>query len=137
MTKLLLNILAVVLLLINGLGAVYGGANLVAFPDGSSIGLSLSLLQHSPFENYFVPGIVLLLANGVLSMIAVLAILMGARISALLVVLQGVLLTGWILVQMLLIQTVYFLHVVMGTIGVLLMVIGWLRLVYERREALK
>lgn len=137
MTKLLLNILAVVLLLINGLGAIYGGTNLVAFPDGSSIGLSLSLLQHSPFENYFVPGIVLLLANGVLSMIAVLAILMGARISALLVVLQGVLLTGWILVQMLLIQTVYFLHVVMGTIGVLLMVIGWLRLVYERREALK
>lgn len=137
MTKLLLNILAVVLLLINGLGAIYGGTNLVAFPDGSSIGLSLSLLEHSPFENYFVPGIVLLLANGVLSMIAVLAILMGARISALLVVLQGVLLTGWILVQMLLIQTVYFLHVVMGTIGVLLMVIGWLRLVYERREALK
>ena len=137
MTKLLLNILAVFLLLINGLGAIYGGTNLVAFPDGSSIGLSLSLLQHSPFENYFVPGIDLLLANGVLSMIAVLAILMGARISALLVVLQGVLLTGWILVQMLLIQTVYFLHVVMGTIGVLLMVIGWLRLVYERREALK
>ena len=137
MTKLLLNILAVVLLLINGLGAIYGGTNLVAFPDGSSIGLSLSWLEHSPFENYLVPGIVLLLANGVLSMIAVLAIMIGARISALLVILQGILLTGWILVQMLLIQTVYFLHVVMGTIGVLLMVIGWLRLVHERREALK
>ena len=137
MTKLLLNILAVFLLLINGLGAIYGGTNLVAFPDGSSIGLSLSWLEHSPFENYLVPGIVLLLANGVLSMIAVLAIMIGARISALLVILQGILLTGWILVQMLLIQTVYFLHVVMGTIGVLLMVIGWLRLVHERREALK
>ena len=137
MTKLLLDILAVFLLLINGIGAIYGGANLVAFPDGSSIGLSLSWLEHSPFENYFVPGIVLLLANGLLSMIAVAAILIGALISALLVVLQGILLTGWILVQMLLIQTVYFLHVVMGTIGVLLMVIGWLRLSLERRQALK
>ena len=78
-----------------------------------------------------------MLANGLLSMIAVAAILIGALISALLVVLQGILLTGWILVQMLLIQTVYFLHVVMGTIGVLLMVIGWLHLSPERRQALK
>ena len=30
-------------------------------PDGSSIGLPLSVLQHSPFHDFFAPGLLLLL----------------------------------------------------------------------------
>ncbi len=126
MIKWLLNILAIILLLLNGLGAIYGGVNLIAYPDGSSLQLSLSWLKYSPFSNYLVPGIILLVSNGLLSLAVIAGILMRAKISSLLVLLQGVVLTGWIIVQMLLIHTIYFLHVVMGTIGILLMVTGWL-----------
>lgn len=126
MIKWLLNILAIILLLLNGLGAIYGGVNLIAYPDGSSLQLSLSWLKYSPFSNYLVPGIILLVSNGLLSLAVIAGILMRAKISSLLVLLQGVVLTGWIIVQMLLIHTIYFLHAVMGTIGILLMVTGWL-----------
>jgi hypothetical protein len=60
-----LKIASVVLLLFNGIGAVYGGLHLLLHPDGSSIGLSTDWLKHSPFDSFFIPGLVLFLVNGV------------------------------------------------------------------------
>ena len=46
-----------------GIGAVAGGFGLVSAPDGSALGLPLELLEHSPFRDYFIPGLVLLVVN--------------------------------------------------------------------------
>ena len=53
-----------ILQLFIGLGAVAGGLGLVLEPDGSNLGMPLSMLEHSPFSDFLIPGLVLLLVNG-------------------------------------------------------------------------
>jgi len=50
----------IALQLLLGLGAVYGGSLLAFDPSGNMIGMPISLLQHSPFHNFLIPGIILL-----------------------------------------------------------------------------
>jgi len=42
-------------LAILGLGAVFGGGVLIISPSGQLFGMPLSLLDHSPFNNFLVP----------------------------------------------------------------------------------
>lgn len=116
-----------VLLLFNGIGALYGGWNLMLHPDGSSIQLSQDWLQHTPFNDYFIPGIILFVANGLFSFFALASILFNFSNPPFIVMAQGCILLGWIVIQILMIQTVYFLHIIMGGTGLLLILFGWLQ----------
>ncbi len=122
--KLILKIAASVLLLFNGIGAIYGGLSFMIHPDGSGLQMSLDFLKHTPFHNYFVPGIILFTANGLFSVFVLLSLLLKWRNSAWLVMFQGSILTGWIVIQVILIQTVVSFHYIMGSIGIVLLVIG-------------
>ncbi|MGB4969379.1 MAG: hypothetical protein WBO31_07600 [Saprospiraceae bacterium] len=121
-----LKIFAALLLLFNGTGAIYGGWNLMLHPDGSSIQLSMEWLKYSNFEDYFIPGLVLFIANGVFSLLAFMVLVLNLKNFHWLIILQGVILCGWIFIQILLIQTVYFLHYIMGGVGIFLIGIGYL-----------
>jgi hypothetical protein len=121
-------ILAIALLLFNGLGALYGGGNLIMYPDGSGFRMPLSLLAHTPFHDFLIPGIILFVANGMSSIAVCAALLLNARYSWLLVMAQGVVLVGWIVIQVILIQGVGFLHFLFGFVGLALIVVAWLRL---------
>ncbi|MBK9727796.1 MAG: hypothetical protein IPO86_06715 [Saprospiraceae bacterium] len=121
-----LKIFAALLLLFNGLGAIYGGWNLMLHPDGSSIQLSMEWLKYSNFENYFIPGLVLFIANGVFSLLAFMVLVLNLKNFHWLIILQGVILCGWIFIQILLIQNVYFLHYIMVGVGIFLIGIGYL-----------
>ena len=48
-----------------GLGAVAGGLGLVLDASGGNLGLPLAWLEESPFSDYLLPGLFLLLVNGV------------------------------------------------------------------------
>ena len=48
-----------------GLTAIAGGFGLVSDPSGTKMDIPLEWLSNSPFVNYFVPGLVLLIVNGV------------------------------------------------------------------------
>ena len=124
--KIGLNIIASALLLFNGIGAIYGGLNLIIHPDGHSIQLSSEWLKHTPFQDYLIPGIVLLIANGLFSILAFIFLLFNHRKYPWLVTAQGIILAGWIVIQMLMIQTVYFLHIILGSVGLALIIIGGL-----------
>jgi hypothetical protein len=43
-----------ILLIFNGLSALYGGWSLMTDASGKAMGLSVDLLAHSPFNNYFI-----------------------------------------------------------------------------------
>lgn len=59
------NIL-IALLLFLGLGAIGGGAFLIISPSGKLIGgLPLSILEHSPFTDFLIPGVILFLILGI------------------------------------------------------------------------
>jgi hypothetical protein len=67
--------LTIFLLLLNGIGAIYGGLNLIIYPDGSSFHMPLYILEDSPFHSFLIPGVILFVANGLSSIFVLSAIL--------------------------------------------------------------
>jgi hypothetical protein len=132
--KTALKILTGLLLLLNSAGAFFGGWNLVRYPDGSSLQLSTEWLQHSPFSDYFIPGLVLLAVNGLFGLFVLLMLVVGNRRYPAYVIIQGVLLGGWILVQVIMVRTVVGLHFLFGGIAMLLLLLGWILLDMARKN---
>lgn len=116
--KLLLKIISVLLLLFNGIGAVYGSWHLITDPTGESIKMPLSLLQYSTFKNFFIPGIVLFVANGLISFVAV--GFLNKKSYPVAVAVQGCILFGWICVQVIMLRSIWALHIVCGLVGLCL-----------------
>lgn len=122
--KQILQILSAILLLFNGTGALYGGWHLIRYPDGSSLMLPLSLLSQTPFTSFLIPGLVLFAINGVLSLAVLVFLLLKHKLAPGLIQIQGLILILWIVSQIAMIQTLYFLHGIMALVGILLMVTG-------------
>ena len=119
-----LSTIASILLLFNGFGALYGGWNLISNPNGSSLGMSVSILASSPFYDYLIPGIVLFVSNGLVSIGAFIGIMFKPRKLAWLVWAQGVILLIWLFVQILLIETLHPLQFILGAVGAALIILG-------------
>jgi len=124
--KTTLKIFIAFLLLINGLGAFYGGYNLILYPDGSSLQLPLEWLKSSPFSDYLIPGILLLVFNGIFSLFVIIWLIIGKRHSALLVVVQGVILTCWIVIQMIMLRSAVGIQIFFLVIGLTFLITGCL-----------
>lgn len=120
----MLRAISILLLLFNGIGAIYGGWLFMIDPSGVKIGMSLSYLQHSPFTNYFIPGIILFIANGLLSFLIAMFVLFKWKYYTRLITLQGIVLIIWLIVQIMMIDLVYFLHFIMGVVGIMLTALG-------------
>lgn len=59
-----------------GLSAIGGGGALIISPSGKLLGgLPLSILQHSPFDNFLIPGIILFIVLGVFPSLLIFALL--------------------------------------------------------------
>lgn len=63
-----------VLLVIQAIGAIGGGAVLVISPDGEIMRQPLSQLDGSPFDSYLIPGLVLLVVLGIAPLVAAVGI---------------------------------------------------------------
>jgi hypothetical protein len=64
------------LLLFLGLSAMGGGYFLIISPSGKLLGgLPLSILEHSPFPNFLIPGIILFLILGCFPCLTCLALI--------------------------------------------------------------
>lgn len=92
--------LAFFLLLLSSAGIFYAGYNTFNHPDGSSIGLTLELLKHTPFNNFLIPGILLVLTTGLPSVVTAVLTLMQVKYYQKCIMASGLMLTMWMLVQM-------------------------------------
>lgn len=119
-----LKYIALLLLTLNAIGALVGGIPMIAYPDGSASGISTSYLEHSPFANYLIPGLVLVTFNGLLSLMVFLSLILNVRHHSWFVMGQGIILLGWIVIQMIMLREVNFLQVAFGTIGLALIILG-------------
>jgi hypothetical protein len=123
--KTVVKIAALLLLVVNGTGALYGGLHMIADPSGAGLQMPLSFLEHSPFQSYLIPGIILFIVNGILSFAAIAALILKARNYAWFIIIQGVILTGWITVQVILLRLFYApMHATFLAIGVCLIGCG-------------
>lgn len=120
------SLLAKVLLSINGVGALIGGAALVLDPTGALLHLPIQHLEYSPFDSYLIPGIVLFLANGLLSLLVLVAVVREWGSAGVMVLGQGVVLSLWIIAQIHFLRMFYVpMHAPFMLIGLLLALSGY------------
>lgn len=101
----------IALCLFAGASALFGGAALVARPDGSLLGLPVWLLEHSPFESFRVPGVLLFLFVGLGNVWAAWLHLRRYDLAAVASFASGATLVGWIIVQMIMLRSFHPLQV--------------------------
>ena len=109
--------LAITLTLFTGLNALIAGFLFIIDPSGDKLGLTLAYLQSSPFTSYLIPGLTLFTVIGIGNLITTIYLLRKKPIASRLLKWNGLLLTGWILIQMIMVRDINFLHIIMGSIG--------------------
>jgi hypothetical protein len=122
------------------LGAFYGGIVLIISPDGSIFGMPLELLNNSPFKNYLVPGIILLVTFGIFPVFVIYGLLKKPdhrffnRLNLLydyhfawtFAVYLGIAQIIWINIQTLIINAVDIIHTIYSGLGILIVSIALL-----------
>jgi len=119
-----LRITAIMLLLIIGINALAAGYGFMADPSGAGLGITTDYLRHSPFSNFFIPGIVLFAMIGMLSFLAAIIVILRERHYQDLIFLQGMILVAWIIIQMILVRDINLLHIACLVIGYALTRLG-------------
>lgn len=114
-----------ILICLVGLTATVSGLLMISKPNGEIMGLSISLLEQTPFKNFLIPGIILAFFVGGINLIAVFYNMQRNVNRYNWAIAGGVVITGWIIVQMILIQTVYWLHFLYLGIGVLIILLAF------------
>ncbi|MFM8914376.1 MAG: hypothetical protein ACKOE6_15880 [Flammeovirgaceae bacterium] len=118
------RVTAIALLVITGVSALGGGAMLVLDPTGALLGFGPLDLAGTFFPDFRVPGLILLLLIGVFNLLVAGLAVNKANSYPTLILLQGGILTGWILAQVYLLPVTHFLQLVFGSIGLMLMLLG-------------
>lgn len=107
------------------IGAVPAAIGFIVKPDGSSLGMSVSLLKESPFEDFLIPGIVLLFLIGFGSIFGSFLSFKQHRFSGKLTIILGFVLIIWISAQVYWIGSVSWLQPVFFVIGVIEIFLGY------------
>jgi len=118
------SIMAVALLMFVAFGALYAGYSFITNRSGVGLGMNTAYLGHSPFSDYFVPGIILFVVNGLFNIIAAIAVIRKIKNYACYIIIQGMLLCGWIIVQVIMVRDIALQHLLFFSIGVILTSIG-------------
>ncbi|MFO0591524.1 MAG: CoA-binding protein [Polyangiaceae bacterium] len=117
----------VALELFNAIGAFYGGGSMILDPNGRPMGMSPPAeMPGLRFASYLVPGVVLLIANGLLPTIVVIGALTKQRWSVRGHLFAGLVLTGWTVVEVMMLGWISFLQPLMLSVGIALLALGWL-----------
>lgn len=119
-----IRITAIILLLIVAINALVAGYLFITDPSGSALHIPVSWLRYSPFPDFLIPGIILFTVNGLFNLIVAITTIFNLKNYPILIMWQGILLTGWIIIQIILLHNLNFLHVVFGIVGIALVVLG-------------
>jgi hypothetical protein len=106
-----------------GLSAVVSGAGLIVNPEGG-MGLAVSQLKNTPFSNYLIPGIVLLVVNGAASLAVSVMAFRIHRYTGVGTLILGALLIVWIVFQVHWIGWSSWLQPTMLSVGAVEMAFG-------------
>ncbi len=108
-----------------GVTAILGAVPMLMHPSGSQSLIPMSLLEHSPFHSYMIPGLVLLGCNGLLSFAVLVVAVQHRKNYGWWIVGQGVVLVGWLLAEIAFLQLVVWFHYLYAGLAVLLLYCGF------------
>jgi hypothetical protein len=121
--------------LATGITAMAGGFALVASPDGALVDMPTSVLSHSPFSTFLVPGLLLVLVVGVGNVIAGWRVVRDRRDANVWAFAGGAALLGFIVTEMVMLRTINVLQCVYLGISVVIMTDSLRRRLDERVDA--
>jgi hypothetical protein len=121
--------LAVALELFTAFGAIPVGLMLLSDPSGSSVGFQDGWIEGTIFGSYAVPGVYLLVMNGVGMLILAGLSVQRHRWAPWLTGVLGTGLVIWIAVQLLVLPEVSYLQAMFGAVGLVMagVSVAWLR----------
>ncbi len=106
------------------ISSVVGAVPMILDPDGTPWQMPQSLLDPSPFNSYLIPGIMLFIVNGVLSLAALIGVVRKDPGHGGWVVLQGAVLAAWVLVEVAMIRHIWAVHCLYLGLAAVLIVSG-------------
>jgi hypothetical protein len=127
-------------LLVEGIGALYGGIPMLLDPLGEPLGMPPALLEGSPFGSYLVPGLLLTFVLGLYPLLAVLLLWWRPEWRAMarlerathrhwtwsVGVTAGLAMLVWIVVQVLMLGVNHPLQAVIAGLGLLVVLVAFL-----------
>ena len=119
------RVIAAVALAFLSLTAIWGANLLLQDPTGRPMDIPVSVLQHSPFHSFFIPGLILLVSNGLLPLAFVVATAFGKLRFGRWIAFQGCVLFGWITIEVIMLREVVWLHYAYWALALLLVACGW------------
>ncbi len=119
-----LRYLSFAFLLLIGLNALVGGYLFIADPSGGLMGMNIKQLDRPVFDDFLIPGMLLFLMNGVLSIIAALFVMFQWKGFIQLTILQGIILSVWMLVQIFLFEQIYLIQYIVSAVALVILVCG-------------
>ena len=106
-----------------GIGAVPAGIAMVSDPSGRGLGMPLEMLVNSPFDDFLIPGVILLAVNGIGSLLGGIASFSRHRFAGEIAAGLGAFLVFWIAAQVWW-MGVHWLHVLYFVLGVVELTLG-------------
>ena len=116
-----------------GLSGVAGGFGLVTEPSGANLGLGVDLLSTSPFSDYLIPGLILLVVIGAGNLAGSVLSILRYRYAGEIAAVSGVFLMMWITAQVWWIGLTIWLQPLFFCLGVGELALGLLLRRAERR----
>jgi hypothetical protein len=106
--------------------AFAGGAGFVFDPSGKAIGMTIDMLEKSPFVNFLIPGLILLIVLGVGNLLATILTFKRHHFSGSMAILLGIVLVIWICVQVYWIGLGSFLQLLYLIFGLMEFALGYM-----------
>lgn len=121
-----LRILIVFLLFFLAINAIGGGLFLIIDASGKTLGIPVDLLDNTHFNDYLIPGIILFLANGILSLIVAILTIKQNKNFEWFIILQGCVLIGWLTIEIILNKEFFLpiLHYPLYSMGIIFVISG-------------
>jgi hypothetical protein len=107
------------------LTALSSGILMIYDPSGSFFQMSESLLSGTPFKNFLVPGAVLALIVGGTNLAAVVLNLMRNKNRYNFAIAAGVMISGWIIIQMIMISAFSWFQLLYLVIGIFTILLAY------------
>jgi hypothetical protein len=132
--------LLILLLLILALSAIAAGLSFIIDPSGATVGMEVSMLRHSPFPDFIIPGMFLLVLFGLFPLVILFGLFRKNNIELLDALniyrhrhwawtfsyFIGLLLVVWINVQLYFLKEFHILHFVVSMLGVAIIFVSHL-----------
>ncbi|MCP4610264.1 MAG: hypothetical protein GY845_16260 [Planctomycetes bacterium] len=109
-----------------GVGGFAGGFGLVTEPSGANLGFDVDLLSTSPFSDYLIPGLILLVVIGLGSLAGGVLSIVRYRYAGEIAAVSGAFLMIWIVVQVWWIGLTVWLQPLFFGLGAVELVLGLL-----------